>query len=95
MRNGYKIWDTDTHCRPASETLEPYFPDEWQPRLGELELPALPVVRPEGRADELFRQLQASGLPMAGVMEHGELTGLVPLSGLTTWIQLHQGPGAG
>jgi predicted TIM-barrel fold metal-dependent hydrolase len=37
MRNGYKIWDTDTHCRPSAETLEPYFPKDWQPRLGGLE----------------------------------------------------------
>jgi predicted TIM-barrel fold metal-dependent hydrolase len=37
MKDGYKIWDTDTHCRPSAETLEPYFDAHWQARLPELE----------------------------------------------------------
>lgn len=61
--------------------------------LAELELPPLLLVRPDDRADELFQALQQSGQEAAGVMEAGQLTGIIPLSGLTTWIQLHQGPG--
>ena len=37
MKDGYKIWDTDTHCRPSAETLEPYFDAHWTARLPELE----------------------------------------------------------
>ena len=25
MKNGFKIWDTDTHVRPTLETLEPFY----------------------------------------------------------------------
>jgi len=37
MRDGYKIWDTDTHCRPSWETLEPYFDSHLKARLPELQ----------------------------------------------------------
>src|SRR5436309_15937296 len=37
MRNGFKIWDTDTHVRPSLETLEPYYDPAFRERLPELE----------------------------------------------------------
>jgi len=37
MRDGYKIWDTDTHCRASAETLEPYFDEQLRARMPELE----------------------------------------------------------
>jgi len=37
MRNGFKIWDTDTHTRPSLETLEPFYSDALRARLPELE----------------------------------------------------------
>ena len=37
MKNGFKIWDTDTHTRPSLETLEPYYSPSLRERLPELE----------------------------------------------------------
>jgi uncharacterized protein len=37
MKNGFKIYDTDTHIRPMLETLEPYFDANVRARLPELE----------------------------------------------------------
>lgn len=37
MRNGFKVWDTDTHIQPAIESLEPYFDPAFRERLPELE----------------------------------------------------------
>lgn len=37
MKNGFKIWDTDTHVRPSLETLEPYYDANVRTRLPELE----------------------------------------------------------
>ena len=37
MRNGYKIYDSDTHLNPSAETLEPYFNAAMRKRLPEWE----------------------------------------------------------
>jgi len=37
MRNGFKVWDTDTHLRPTLEALEPYYDPKLRQRLPELE----------------------------------------------------------
>src|SRR6266571_4372531 len=37
MRDGFKIWDTDTHTRPSLETLEPFYGPSLRERLPELE----------------------------------------------------------
>jgi len=37
MKNGFKIWDTDTHVRPTLETLEPFYDPEFRARLPEFE----------------------------------------------------------
>jgi hypothetical protein len=37
MKNGFKIFDTDTHIRPSNETLEQYFDANVRARLPELE----------------------------------------------------------
>jgi uncharacterized protein len=37
MRNGYKIYDSDTHLNPMAETLEPYFDAAMRKRLPEWE----------------------------------------------------------
>src|ERR1044072_6544754 len=37
MRNGYKIFDSDTHIAPMAETLAPYFAPQSRARLPEWE----------------------------------------------------------
>ena len=37
MKAGYKVWDTDTHCRPSWETLEPFFDAKLKARVPELQ----------------------------------------------------------
>src|SRR5581483_354708 len=37
MKDGYRVWDTDTHVRPSLETLEPYYDPAFRERLPELE----------------------------------------------------------
>src|SRR4249920_1913381 len=37
MKNGFKIFDTDTHVRPMLETLEPYYDANVRARMPELE----------------------------------------------------------
>ena len=37
MKNGFKIFDTDTHVRPSLETVEPYYDTHVRARLPELE----------------------------------------------------------
>jgi predicted TIM-barrel fold metal-dependent hydrolase len=37
MKDGFKIWDTDTHVRPSLESLEPYYDPAFRARLPELE----------------------------------------------------------
>jgi uncharacterized protein len=36
MRNGFRVWDTDTHIHPSVETLERYFDSGMRARIGEL-----------------------------------------------------------
>jgi predicted TIM-barrel fold metal-dependent hydrolase len=36
MRDGYRVYDPDTHIHPSVESLEPYFDPEFRPRLAEL-----------------------------------------------------------
>ena len=38
MKNGFRIFDTDTHIRPSIETLEPYYDPALRARLPELEV---------------------------------------------------------
>src|SRR5262245_35671480 len=37
MRNGYRVYDSDTHVNPAAEVLERYVDPGFRPRLAELE----------------------------------------------------------
>src|SRR5688500_6907719 len=37
MKNGFRIFDTDTHIRPSLETLEQYYDANFRRRLPELE----------------------------------------------------------
>jgi len=37
MKDGYKVWDTDTHCRASAETLEPFFDESLRSKQAELE----------------------------------------------------------
>jgi predicted TIM-barrel fold metal-dependent hydrolase len=37
MKDGFKVWDTDTHVRPTLELIEPYFDPGLRARLPELE----------------------------------------------------------
>ena len=48
MRNGYKIYDSDTHVFPSAETLERYVEPSFRPRLEELAPFRLPVGKAVG-----------------------------------------------
>ena len=37
MRNGFKVYDVDTHVMPMAEVLEQYVDPSFRPRLPELE----------------------------------------------------------
>jgi len=37
MKNGFRVWDTDTHIRPSLETLDPYFDPAFRARFPEIE----------------------------------------------------------
>jgi len=43
MRNGFRIYDSDTHVMPAAEVLERYVDPEFRPRLEELEPYRVPI----------------------------------------------------
>ena len=43
MKNGYRVYDADTHVNPAAEVLERYVDPGFRPRLAELEPYRLPV----------------------------------------------------
>lgn len=60
-------------------------------RVAELDLPVLPICRPETGADQLLQSLQGASPGVAGVMAQGQLLGLVPLSSLSGWLALHGG----
>ena len=36
MKNGFRVYDTDTHINPAAEVLDKYVDPEFRPRLPEL-----------------------------------------------------------
>src|SRR5215475_4018158 len=36
MRDGFRVWDADTHVNPAAEVLERYVDPGFRPRLAEL-----------------------------------------------------------
>ena len=43
MRNGFRVYDSDTHVNPAAEVLDRYVDPDFRPRLAELEPYRLPV----------------------------------------------------
>src|SRR5436305_2003212 len=43
MRNGFRIYDSDTHVMPAAEVLERYVDPEFRPRLAELAAYRVPI----------------------------------------------------
>lgn len=43
MRNGYKVFDADTHVNPVAEVLERYVDPGFRPRLAELDAYKVPV----------------------------------------------------
>src|SRR5271157_682218 len=43
MKNGFRVYDSDTHVNPAAEVLERYVDPGFRPRLAELEAYRLPV----------------------------------------------------
>ena len=72
MRNGYKIYDSDTHVFPSAETLERYVEPSFKPRLEELAPFRLPVGRAVGIDNDLnlyrvnsvkFRRILGEGAP--------------------------------
>src|SRR5260370_19246475 len=36
MRNGFRVYDSDTHVNPAAEVMERYVDPDFRPRLAEL-----------------------------------------------------------
>ena len=38
MKNGFRVYDTDTHINPAAEVLDRYVDPDFRPRLPELAL---------------------------------------------------------
>jgi hypothetical protein len=45
MKNGYRVFDADTHVNPAAEVLERYVDPGFRPRLAELAQYRLPASR--------------------------------------------------
>src|SRR6202040_1339620 len=43
MKNGFRVYDSDTHVLPAAEVLERYIDPEFRPRLAELEPYRAPI----------------------------------------------------
>ena len=37
MKNGFRVYDSDTHVNPAAEVLDKYVDPGFRPRLAELE----------------------------------------------------------
>ena len=61
MRNGFRVYDSDTHVNPAAEVLDRYVDPDFRPRLAELEPYRLPVgqaVDGNERAAQLSRRHQ-------------------------------------
>jgi predicted TIM-barrel fold metal-dependent hydrolase len=53
MRDGYRVYDTDTHVNPVAEVLERYVDPGFRPRLPELE----PYKVPAGQSEDGGQQL--------------------------------------
>ena len=53
MRNGFKVYDSDTHVNPAAEVLERYVDPGFRPRLPELAPYRFPVRGTPGGTDQL------------------------------------------
>jgi uncharacterized protein len=70
MRNGFKVWDTDTHIRPALDTLEPFLDAAVRARLPELEK----FKRVNNRDDEGLVPGTAS-LSLPGQVEYRRILG--------------------
>src|ERR1700740_1395948 len=51
MKNGFRIYDADTHVNPAAEVLERYVDPEFRPRLAELAPYRVAASRGGGGAD--------------------------------------------
>src|SRR5438034_1090775 len=45
MKNGFRVYDSDTHVSPAAEVLERYVDPSFRPRLAELAPYRLPISR--------------------------------------------------
>ena len=43
MKNGLRVYDSDTHVLPAAEVIERYVDPEFRPRLAELEQYRVPI----------------------------------------------------
>jgi hypothetical protein len=43
MRNGFQVYDTDTHVMPAAEVLQQYVEPGFRPRLAELDTYLAPL----------------------------------------------------
>src|SRR5881296_890358 len=43
MRNGYRIYDTDTHSRPSAESIRPYLSSAVLERIPDLEEHRVPI----------------------------------------------------
>ena len=43
MKNGFRVYDSDTHVNPAAEVLERYVDPDFRPRLAELAPYRLPI----------------------------------------------------
>ena len=48
MKQGFKIWDTDTHIQPTTEVMQPYYDPAFRDRLPELEPYKKPVAPDDG-----------------------------------------------
>ena len=53
MKNGYRVFDADTHVNPAAEVLERYIDPDFRPRLAELAQYRLPASRAAEGGDSL------------------------------------------
>jgi predicted TIM-barrel fold metal-dependent hydrolase len=53
MRNGYRVYDSDTHVMPAAEVLERYVDPAFRPRLAELAPYRIPIRQGEDGAEGL------------------------------------------
>jgi predicted TIM-barrel fold metal-dependent hydrolase len=53
MKNGYRVFDADTHVNPAAEVLERYVDPGFRPRLAELAQYRVPAAREADGADGL------------------------------------------